>query len=298
VLRALPPIIAVDSKILILDTAYPMVKNILKYLELFYGLKTVVVHLPFPTDDDKVVELVTKTLNENPDIVMASFSHIISTPGIILPVKALAQLCRSKNVLTLIDGAHALGQIPIDVKDINADFYLSNGHKWLYTPKGSAFLWVRKTLQVFIYPAIISGLGEGNTDFQKQFSYIGTTDYSAYLCFSEALAFRKVFGEKAIMDYIHNLAMEGGTFLARAWGTEILAPSMTGAMVNVRIPSTNETLISALPKLLLDKYHTWVPFYALQGTNIWYTRVSAQIFNNMSDFEVLAAAVLALLKGD
>jgi len=286
-----------QCKILLLDIAYGMVKKTVKFLSDSYGIPSLEIHIPFPTDSNTIVSLVTETLNNNPDIVFASFDHIVSVPAIILPVKELVQVCRSKGVSVMIDGAHAMGQIPINIKDIDPDYYLSNGHKWMYTPKGSAFLWVRKDKQITTWPTTISGGGTGANQYQLYFSYEGTSDYSSYLCFPTALEFRTQLGDKAIMDYMHNLASEGGSLLAQLWNTEKLVDdSMIGAMVNVRVPSTNETLLQNLSDIILNRYNTYVPLYTLQRTNRWYVRVSAQIFNEISDFQYYGEAVLEVLR--
>jgi len=287
------------GKILLLDLAYGMVKTTVQFLSDSYGIPSMQLHIPFPTSQSQIISLVRQTLEDHPDIAFASFSHITSTPAIILPVKELVQLCRNKGVLVLIDGAHVLGNIPLNIPDIDPDFYITNGHKWMYTPKGSAILWVRKDKQSMIFPTIITGAGMGKNNYQKTFSYQGTTDYTSYMAFPTALQFRADFGDQAIMDYMHNLASEGGTLLANLWGTEKLVDdSMIGAMVNVRIPSTNADFLRTLDQQLYQKFNTYVPVFALAQTNIWYTRVSAQIYTEISDFQYLGDAVLQLLSGN
>jgi selenocysteine lyase/cysteine desulfurase len=135
--RALPP----GKKVLILNTAYYMVKMVLQYLE---PQQTLLVNLTLPGSDAAIVAAVAAALDaEAGGVFAASFSHIVSVPAMILPIRELAAACKARGVLVLVDGAHALGQIPVDVGALGADFWLGNGHKWLYSPKGSAVLWVR-----------------------------------------------------------------------------------------------------------------------------------------------------------
>jgi len=305
---------ASHEKILYLNSAYQMVKNTLTYVHEVRDEQLLMVNLTFPSTDDEIVAAVVAALDATDGAVaLASFSHIVSVPGVILPITKLIAACHDRGVMVLIDGAHALGQIPLDMQAFDADFYLGNGHKWLYSPKGSAFLWVRSDRQALIDPTVISWEGQGETHFQMAFSYLGTTDYSAYLAMEAALQFRARLGEDAIVQYIHTLAGQGGDVLAAKWGTERLVPDpQMGAMVNVRLPSTNSTAIAALPAQLLSQYNTWVPFYpaywlegapaagsavdgAEVGDVVWYARVSAQIYLEVSDFEYLGDAVLALL---
>jgi selenocysteine lyase/cysteine desulfurase len=284
------------TKILLLDVAYTMVKNTVAFLCAQYNMTTLQVHVPFPTTKAQIISLVEQTLNSNPDIAIASFSHIVAFPSMIMPVKEIQALCRARGVLVLIDGAHVMGQISLNITDIDPDFYVTNGYKWCFTPKGSAILYVRKDKQNLIYPTTISGEGDGLTAYQMLFSYEGTSDYSSYLAFPAAIQWRASFGEQQILDYIHNLAVQGGTLLADFWKTEkLLDDSLIGSMVNVRVPSTNATLMSHMPSLLLSKYNTVSCFFSLEGTNTWYIRVSAQIYNELSDFQYLGNCVNELI---
>jgi selenocysteine lyase/cysteine desulfurase len=91
--------------------------------------------------DDAIVALVSAALDAHEgEVALAVFSHIVSIPAIVLPVKRLTELCHLKGVRVLIDGAHVPGQMPLNVTDVGADFYVGNGHKWMYTTRGCAFL--------------------------------------------------------------------------------------------------------------------------------------------------------------
>jgi selenocysteine lyase/cysteine desulfurase len=120
--RTLPP----GKKIMLLNTAYYMVKMVLQYLE---PSQTLMVNITLPGSNADILSTVGAALAAN-DVYAASFSHIVSVPAVILPVKELTALCHAHGTLVLIDGAHALGQIPVDVTDLGADFWLGNGHKW------------------------------------------------------------------------------------------------------------------------------------------------------------------------
>jgi selenocysteine lyase/cysteine desulfurase len=206
----------------------------------------VVVNITMPASRASILNEVSAFLKAHGgSVYLASFSHIASIPAIILPVKELVALCSSYGILTLIDGAHALGHIPVNVTDINANFWLGNGHKWLYSPKGSAILWARKDSQSYLVPTTIS---EWPGSFQDQFIYVGTTSYAPFLAMQAALDFRtSIGGEDAIFSYIHNLAIKAGQILASAWATDVLLDeSMYAAMVDVRVPTRNYTLAASM----------------------------------------------------
>jgi selenocysteine lyase/cysteine desulfurase len=297
--RHAPP----NAKFLYLNTAYYMVKMVMGFVE---PQNRIVVNVTQPISNAAVLAAVRAALEANKgDVYVASFSHIVSVPGVILPAKELAALCREYGVMSLIDGAHALGHIPVNVTDLNADFWLGNAHKWLYSPKGAAMLWVRQERQPLIEPTVISWEGRGETHFQLAFSYQGTTTYSQYLALGAALDFRQAIGgETAIMDYIHATAVQGGALLAKAWGTEVLFADtrMFGALVDVRVPTTNATLALLIAQQLLEStvgFSTFVPVYDIGVVGgvegVFYARVSAQIYTELSDFQKLADAVLAII---
>ena len=301
VLRSLARSMPAGRKMLVLNTAYFMVKQVLLYLE---PSQTLLVNLTLPGSDAAILAAVSAALAANPGgVYAASFSHIVSVPAVILPVAALAALCKAHGVLVLIDGAHALGQIPVDVRTLGVDFWVGNGHKWLYSPKGTAVLWVHPSRQALIEPTVISWEGRGATHFQLAFSYVGTTDYSRALAMAAALAFRASIGsEAAIMGYMHALAVEGGRALAAAWGTELLFEdtSRFAAMVDVRVPTTNATLAHAIGPALMARYETFVPIYDLAGVggatpNTFYARVSCQTYTELSDLHLLADAVASII---
>lgn len=293
VLRSLK--LPAGRKILFLNCAYQMVKTTLSFLAKFANDQLLMVNITWPASADDIVATVAGTLKEHRGTIgAASFSHIVSLPAAILPVKRLVALCHQEDILVLVDGAHALGHIPINVTDLDADFYVANGHKWLYSPKGSAFLWVRADRQNLVYPTTISYEGQGISDFQIGFSYEGTSDMTAFAAMSAALTYRASLGDVAIMDYMHELAVQGGNILASQWSTELLLPTnMFAAMVDVRVPTNNTSCTAWLSMALLQRYHTWVPFYVLNSKV--YVRVSAQIYNEAGDFHMLAYAVQSLL---
>ena len=296
--RSAPP--APRNKLLLLSTAYFMVKETAQYLS--PGLSPLLVNVSLPMTDAALLAAVGAALAAHAgEVYAASFSHIVSVPGVLLPVKALTALCHAHGVLVLIDGAHALGQVPVDVADIGAEFWLGNAHKWLYGAKGSALLWVAPHAQALIEPTTISWEGRGATHFLLAFSYVGTTSYSNYLAMGAALDFReRVGGDAAIIAYMHDLAVRGGALLARAWATDVLhGEAQYAAMVDVRVPVSNATVAGGLGAALMARYHTFVPIYDIGGVGgtpgVYYARVSAQIFNELGDFQYLADAVTTLL---
>lgn len=146
---------------------------------------------------------------------------------------ACRQLLTSSGSLVLIDGAHAVGQVPLNLTDLNPDFYTSNGHKWLCSPKGSAFLYIKRTHHDVIHPTVISNQ-YGNVlyiivshfnllkgwDIVHQFEYTGTRDYSAFLTLLNALEFRKNLTDASVWSYNNGLCLNAAKMMSDAWKTE------------------------------------------------------------------------------
>ena len=145
------------------------------------------------------------------------------------------------------------------------------------------------------------------THFQLAFSYQGTTTQAQYLALGAALDFREsVGGDAAVMAYMHATAVAGGALLAEQWGTEVLFEddTMYGAMVDVRVPTTNTTLGPTIGQRLLNGeggggFSTFVPVYDIGGVGgvpgTFYARVSCQIYTELSDLQALADAVKKII---
>eukprot|EP00698_Gefionella_okellyi_P008827 TRINITY_DN220_c0_g1_i1.p1 TRINITY_DN220_c0_g1~~TRINITY_DN220_c0_g1_i1.p1 ORF type:complete len:290 (+),score=71.31 TRINITY_DN220_c0_g1_i1:421-1290(+) len=284
---------------MLLSEAYAMVPNTLSWITQQDGVEVMTVNLTFPLKDAQtIVNLVEQALlsPEGKDVKLASFSHISSIPAVILPIAELAAVCKKHGVTVLIDGAHALGQIPVNISTLEqagVDVYISNGHKWLYSPKGSAFMWVRRTLQSQLVPTVISSTGY--KDFVGAYEYTGTRDYTAYCSISNALQFRNWVGNDRIFSYLRDTAVWGSNYLAQEWKTETMNPdSMTAAMMNVRFPTQDFATATAVQTRLLQEYNIYIVVYQLQGA-VW-ARLSAQIYVSRDDVMKMAQLVLQLIQ--
>lgn len=337
-----------------------MVKNTAQWLQQHYQLEIVEVPIEFPILDGddaylvplrKALEAMKTNGGDNPRppridrLKVAVLDHIVSIPAIKLPVQKMTQMIRqygsssSTSPFILVDGAHAWGQVPtLEISDLlqgdkqtadsrsHIDAYLSNGHKWMYSPKGSAVLWVHpsRITQTFPEPTVISSensmphcssslFGEcdnsgdnddGDDPLYHRFIYTSTKDYTALLSLSAAMDFRDdvLGGDDAIYTYIHELAMQAKAYLMRLWDTPIpMAPNeMEEYMINVILPiSKNDKdkkeIGLALQRYLYDTYDMYVVIAEEPSSGLIYTRLSAQVYLEMSDFERLGKAVLAFL---
>jgi isopenicillin-N epimerase len=170
-----------------------------------YGIKIVNVALPAPPDSpEEVVSIFERAITPQTRILV--FSHITSPTGLILPVKQICAMARAKGVLTHIDGAHAVGQIPLDLHDLGCDFYASSPHKWLMAPKGTGLLYVREELLEKLWVNTCSGSWHDYTLKAYRFENLGTSNLSVMVGMKAALDFYHTIGAERIYARIHQQA--------------------------------------------------------------------------------------------
>ncbi|MCO4744058.1 MAG: aminotransferase class V-fold PLP-dependent enzyme [Proteobacteria bacterium] len=250
------------------------------------GLRVAHIPLPFPVDDPSAT--VAAFAEGLPDGArLAIVDHIASDTGLLLPIAEIAAICRDRGVLLLVDGAHAPGSIHLDIEAIGADLYVGNLHKWMWTPRSSAILWVRPELQDQVRPAVISwGFGQS---FTAEFDLAGTRDPSHHLTAPLAIAELKRIGFDAIVAYNHDLVWRGAQHLAERWGTTLITPeSMVGTMVAVPLPDCGIHVDNVHERRwALCREHDIEVHLGANASGAW-IRVGAQIYNGMSDFERVA----------
>jgi selenocysteine lyase/cysteine desulfurase len=170
-----------------------------------YGIKIVNVTLPTPPESpEEVVALFERAITPRTKILV--FSHIASPTGLILPVKQICAMARAKGVMTHVDGAHAVGQLPLDVHDLGCDFYASSAHKWLMTPKGTGLLFVRPELLERLWVNTCSGSWHDYTLKAYRLENLGTSNLSVMVGFKAALDFYHTIGAERIYARIHQQA--------------------------------------------------------------------------------------------
>jgi len=208
-----------DSAVLIPNTTYGAVKRAVHFVCSQVGAKIVYVDiLPFLDDEEKLLEHVKSAIT--PNVTLALFDHIISETATILPVKKLIELLHSKGVKVIIDGAHSIGQIPINLSELAPDFYFSNLHKWLCASRGCAFLYVAKEHQKYVRPLSIShGYNYG---YLNEFNFTGTGDYIPFISSLASFSFFEAYDANRIMSHNHLLAIQAGHLCANEWNTSLL----------------------------------------------------------------------------
>jgi len=283
---------APGDEVLVLGHVYGAVRKAAAHIAGLAGAHLVEAPLAFPRPTEAQV-LAALEAAITPRTRLAVLDHITSPSALVLPIAGMIALCRARGVPVLVDGAHAPGQVPLDLIALGPDWYAGNCHKWLMAPKGCAFLWAAPQHRATTHAHVLShGLGAG---LAAEFDWTGTRDPSAFLAVTEAIAFHARLGGPALMVRNRALAMEAGAMLAARLGTEVGAPpEMAGSMAVVRLPvaGTMQDAPLALRQRLLDAGID-TPVTALEGA-LW-LRLSAAAYNRAQDYAALAQRLPALL---
>jgi isopenicillin-N epimerase len=291
VLRSL--VLRPGDEVLLTDHTYGAVRKAVSFACARAGARMVEVRVPVPVASaDEITAFITAGLGERTRLAVLDL--VTSASAIIMPVTAIIEACRVAGVRVIIDAAHAPGMLDLDLPALGADWMAGNAHKWLFTPKGCGFLWARAEAQADLHPTVIShGYGEG---FLNEFDWTGTRDPTAWLAVPAALDFYAAMGGPRLRARNHGLAVEASSLLARRWRTEVAAPpALLGSMATVRLPATAPATVEVARSLhdrLWHDHRIEAPVFPLAG-GLW-VRISAQIYNELADYQRLADAVIAM----
>ncbi|XP_070532230.1 uncharacterized protein [Ptychodera flava] len=269
-------------------------------------LKYIIADIKFPIHGkDEVIQKYTDILEANPSIRVAIIDHITSATAVMMPIKELIQVCHDRGVKVVIDGAHAPGQVQLNLEELGADYYIGNLHKWLFTPRGSALLYVHPKHNKTVKPLVTSH--NYQQSLQEQFYMQGTCDDSPYLCAPAAIEFyQEIGGFDEINNYCTQLISWAVEMLSKAWNTEQLqiptemrAPFMGMVALPENIINMSEVQYTRdfLNKKIVeifDKYHIVCAYTIVQG-RLW-CRISANVYNAKSDYYQVRDAVLDMIQ--
>jgi isopenicillin-N epimerase len=220
-------------------------------------------------------------------------SHITSSTALILPIAELCRRARAQGIITVIDGAHAPGQIPLDLTALDADCYTGNCHKWMCAPKGAGFLVVQPHLQAIIEPAVISWGWLPDASFTTRNGWQGTRDIAAYLSVPAAIRFQEAHDWEAVRAHGHELARLVRAQVAKQTGIAPLTADSSdwfAQMVTMPIPSCDAGVLQAR---LRDEYRIEVPITQWNGQ--MGVRASFQGYSTREEAQALVTALAALL---
>ena len=291
------------DEIIVPDHSYQACWNAVDFVTERSGAKTVVVEVPFRVEGpQEVLDIIMGAVTDR--TVLALIDTVTSPTGMRMPFEELTVQLQSRGVDVLLDAAHGPGIVPLDLSELAPAYCTGNCHKWLCSPKGSAFLHIREDRKHLIRPLNISHgasfEGDAQEKFEFEFAWPGTQDPSAWMCIPKAIEYLGDLvegGWPEIMRRNHALAIEGRGILCEALGTSPPFPdSMVSALASVEITTEGEVGPMSLEgdpfhNLLLDEYGIQVPVMPWRHHGVRYIRISAQLYNHQDEYRYLAEAL-------
>lgn len=301
VMRSLP--LRAGDEVLVTDHGYRACNNAVRYACERAAAVVRVARVPFPLDDEeRVVAAVVEALT--PRTRLAVLDHVTSITGLVWPIARLVRELSARGVDTLIDGAHAPGMVEVDLASLGATYYAANFHKWCCAPKGAGALWVRPEQQPLVFPSVIShGLDAPESQrFRAMFDWTGTRDPTAWLCVPLALETLGALlpgGLGELRDRNRALALRAQRLLSDALAIDPPAPpSMIGSLASLPLPlaarRSQGSQLDLYYRLRDRGFEVLVQPWPDERQTV--LRVSAQLYNDESQYQALAAALVAELR--
>lgn len=233
-----------------------------------------------------------------PKTKLVFISHLTSSTGLRLPVEEICSLAKEKGLITFVDGAHGPGQVPVNLSELKADMYTGACHKWMLTPKGSSFLYVKKELQHLLDPLIVSwgynALFPSESRFLDYHQMQGTRDFSAFLTIPDALKFMADHNWESVAAECRTLVQENAPALCELLGSKPLAPVNNDFIAQLYSAEIKTKEPEKLKAHLYDEYKIEIP--VMRQGNLVYLRYSINAFNRQADLDTLFDALRSIKK--
>ncbi|KAF8038586.1 hypothetical protein BT93_B1194 [Corymbia citriodora subsp. variegata] len=297
----------------ILHYAHGAIKKSVEAYVARAGGQVIEVQLPFPVSSrEEIISEFRKALEsgkaDGKKVRLAVIDHVTSMPSVVIPLKELVKICREEGVdQVFVDAAHGIGCVDLDMKEIGADFYTSNLHKWFFCPPALAFLYCRKSPRSLDLHHLVVTHEYGN-GLALESAWVGTRDYSPQLVVPSVWEFVNRFegGIDGIKKRNHEAVVKMGEMLAKAWETNLgCPPDMCGSMIMVGLPARLEISSDAdtvkLRNHLRESFGIEVPIYYQSpredevGPVTGYARISHQVYNKEEEYYKFRDAINKLV---
>jgi isopenicillin-N epimerase len=294
VARSLP--LGPGDEVLATDHEYGALDRTWRFICTKRGARYIRQAVPTPvTSAQQVVEAVWSGVTNRTRVLF--FSHITSPTALITPIAELVRRARAAGIFSVVDGAHAPGQVPLSLNGLGADFYVGNCHKWMMAPKGAAFLHARPDRQPLLEPLVVSWGWEKETPGPSRFideqEYQGTRDIAACLAVPAAIAFMEVHDWSTVQRDCHQLVRHARRQITALTGLAPItpdAPEWYAQMAAFQLPACDG---ETLQRRLYDEFGVEIPVISWNRENL--IRPSIQAYNTRADVDALVAALARLL---
>ena len=273
------------DEILTTNHEYGAINRLLEFVARKTGARIVrnQVRLPYHNDATFVEDFFACATEKTKAIVI---SQITSPTALIFPVEQICERARESGILSIIDGAHVPGQLALDLEAVGADVYSGNFHKWVCSPKGSAFLHVRAEHHDLIDPLIVSHGGHADADFRERHEWQGTRDIAAYLTVPAAIEFQREHHWHRVRATCHQLAADAQARLCEHFELEPLSQRQFAQMVTIPLPDCDA---AAVKQRLYDEFRIEAPVGRFEDQ--CGIRLSLQAYNTSDEVNTLIAAL-------
>lgn len=297
------------DEILVTDHEYSSGINELNRLAPTRGVNVVTARIPFPIrTPQQVIDSVLSRITPRTRLVLVS--HITTATSLIFPVGPIVAELNRRGIDVIVDGAHTPGQIAVDIAGLNPTYYVGSLHKWLCTPKGTGFVYVRRDRQHGFRTVVLSSRADKvrpeRSLFLRDFDYMGTADYTSLLTIPatlDAMARLLPGGWSAIQRQNHDLILRAREIVCRATGLTAPAPdSMIGSMATLILPEPDPQFAGRptiyddpLQDALVERHRIQIPVWPFGGQGgtpaLRLMRISAQVYNSIEEYRRLAEAL-------
>lgn len=293
-----------EDEILMTDHEYGALERTWKLVANRTGAKIVEAEIPIPLNSEaRFHDAIVDAMTDRTKVLF--LSHITSPTALLFPIERIVAEARARGIVTVIDGAHVPALIDLNLDELDADYYCGNCHKWMMSPKGSAFLWARFDMQSTLDPLVVShgwvaSSGEkdqkgalGNNRFLDCMEMQGTRDPAAWLATVDAIEFVYDPAWVELKRQSDILAQETAklitdlTGLPRLSSPEFCAPQM----IALQLPDCD---IDKLKRQLYEDYNIEIPVFIWKDSCI--IRVSVQAYNSKADTSQLVQALTTIFK--
>lgn len=303
------------SVILVLDTAYGLIDKLINKMVILYKCKIEII--PVNIYDINlikydIVHKIDEVYQKGLKVELICLDHISSCPGMLIPVCDIGKECKKYDIPILVDGAHALGQVEINLQsfyDSGISYWFTDTHKWFFSPKGSAVLWVAKKKQNNIYPTIdcaaICSKGctviqkcnssedlSDQSNFENRFLYLGTKDYTPWISISAAIDFiEDIGGYKFLINRNRDLCLWAQYYMSKKLHTNTIPDILTCSMCNIHLPfiDSQESSTKLMKHLMSKNIYVVICEYPKK---MFWLRVCIQLFIDESSIEYLTESLI------
>ncbi len=296
-----------NDEMIVTNLEYPACTNNFDFVAQQTGAKVVVAEIQW--DDiceNSIVDTIMSKATDRTKLVLISL--ITSATAVRMPIERIIKELKALGIETLLDAAHGPGCVPMDIDTWGAAYTTGNGHKWLCSPKGVAFLHVRNDLQDGFRPMVLSNHAQSleaactrtqRSAFNHEFDYMGTDDRTGVLSIVDSIAFLQGVlpgGIDAVMAHNHKLCLEARDLLCEMFGTKPAVPdSMLGPLAVIDVPSTTMEP-GVLRELLFANHRIETMIVPSPKGNGLMVRVSPQVYNTIEQYAYMGEAILTELK--